>query len=55
MRLRLDLAYEGTAEKPGYWHWYEGNFEAYEEDKIKRLGPDAAKPSRSTYRKLTRD
>jgi len=49
------LAYEGTAEKPGYWHWYEGNFEAYEEDKIKRLGPDAAKPNRSAYRKLTRD
>ncbi|CAB4554556.1 unannotated protein [freshwater metagenome] len=49
------LAYEGTEEKPGYWHWFEGNFEAYEENKIERLGPDAAKPHRSTYRKLTRD
>jgi ATP-binding cassette ChvD family protein len=49
------LAYEGTEESPGYWHWFEGNFEAYEENKIERLGPDAAKPHRSTYRKLTRD
>jgi ATP-binding cassette ChvD family protein len=49
------LAYEGTDEKPGYWHWFEGNFEAYEENKIERLGPDAANPHRSTYRKLTRD
>jgi ATPase subunit of ABC transporter with duplicated ATPase domains len=49
------LAYEGTEENPSYWHWFEGNFESYEEDKIKRLGPDAAKPHSSTYRKLTRD
>jgi ATP-binding cassette ChvD family protein len=49
------LAYEGTEEKPGNWHWFEGNFEAYEENKIERLGPDAAKPHRSAYRKLTRD
>ncbi len=49
------LAYEGTEENPGYWHWFEGNFEAYEENKIERLGPDATKPHRSTYRKLTRD
>ncbi|MCU1550779.1 MAG: ettA [Glaciihabitans sp.] len=49
------LAYEGTDEKPGYWHWFEGNFESYEENKIERLGPDAAKPHRSAYRKLTRD
>jgi ATP-binding cassette ChvD family protein len=49
------LAYEGTEENPGYWHWYEGNFEGYEENKIERLGPDAAKPHRSAYRKLTRD
>ncbi|PJJ71904.1 ATP-binding cassette ChvD family protein [Diaminobutyricimonas aerilata] len=49
------LAYEGTEENPSYWHWFEGNFEAYEQNKIERLGPDAAKPSRSTYRKLTRD
>jgi ATP-binding cassette ChvD family protein len=49
------LAYEGTEENPSYWHWFEGNFEAYEENKIERLGPDAAKPNRSAYRKLTRD
>ncbi len=49
------LAYEGTDEKPDQWHWFEGNFEAYEENKIARLGADAAKPHRSTYRKLTRD
>jgi ATP-binding cassette ChvD family protein len=49
------LAYEGTEENPGSWYWFEGNFESYEENKIERLGPDAAKPHRSTYRKLTRD
>ena len=49
------LAYEGTADDPANWYWYEGNFEAYEQNKIERLGPDAAKPHRSTYRKLTRD
>lgn len=49
------LAYEGTDENPANWHWFEGNFEAYEQNKIERLGPDAAKPHRSAYRKLTRD
>ena len=49
------LSFEGSEENPGYWHWFEGNFEAYEENKIERLGPDAAKPHRSAYRKLTRD
>ncbi|MFG6278212.1 energy-dependent translational throttle protein EttA [Microbacterium sp. 5K110] len=49
------LAYEGTEEHPDQWHWFEGNFEAYEANKIERLGQDAANPSRSTYRKLTRD
>ncbi|CAO1652410.1 energy-dependent translational throttle protein EttA [Salinibacterium sp. NSLL150] len=49
------LAYEGSETNPGYWHWFEGNFDAYEENKIERLGPDAAKPHRSAYRKLTRD
>ncbi|GGA76126.1 energy-dependent translational throttle protein EttA [Pseudoclavibacter endophyticus] len=49
------LAYEGTDENPSEWHWFEGNFEGYEEDKVRRLGPEAAKPSRVTYRKLTRD
>jgi ATP-binding cassette ChvD family protein len=49
------LAYEGTEDDPANWYWFEGNFEAYEENKIERLGPDAAKPHRSAYRKLTRD
>jgi ATP-binding cassette ChvD family protein len=49
------LAWEGTEENPSHWHWFEGNFESYEENKIERLGPDAAKPSRAAYRKLTRD
>ncbi|MBD8205072.1 energy-dependent translational throttle protein EttA [Microbacterium sp. CFBP 8790] len=49
------LAYEGTEEHPDQWHWFEGNFEAYEQNKIERFGADAANPSRSSYRKLTRD
>ncbi|KAA9110676.1 energy-dependent translational throttle protein EttA [Microbacterium rhizomatis] len=49
------LAYEGTEENPASWYWFEGNFEAYEQNKIERLGADAANPHRSTYRKLTRD
>ncbi|KAA9135031.1 energy-dependent translational throttle protein EttA [Microbacterium caowuchunii] len=49
------LAYEGTDENPDKWYWFEGNFEAYEQNKIERLGPDAATPHRSTHRKLTRD
>ncbi|MFB2582166.1 energy-dependent translational throttle protein EttA [Herbiconiux sp. P15] len=49
------LAYEGTEEDPANWYWFEGNFESYEQNKIERLGPDAAKPSRAAYRKLTRD
>ncbi|MFN3865340.1 MAG: energy-dependent translational throttle protein EttA [Demequina sp.] len=49
------LAYEGTDENPAKWYWFEGNFEAYEENKIERLGADAARPHRVTYRKLTRD
>ncbi|QPZ37061.1 energy-dependent translational throttle protein EttA [Paramicrobacterium chengjingii] len=49
------LAYEGTDENPANWYWFEGNFEAYEQNKVERLGADAAKPHRSTYRKLTRD
>lgn len=49
------LSYEGTHEDPGAWYWFEGNFDSYEENKVERLGPDAAAPHRSTYRKLTRD
>ena len=49
------LAYEGTDEQPDQWYWFEGNFDAYERNKVERLGPDAAKPHRSAHRKLTRD
>ncbi|MFT2692767.1 energy-dependent translational throttle protein EttA [Clavibacter zhangzhiyongii] len=49
------LSYEGTEEDPANWYWFEGNFQAYEENKVERLGADAAKPHRSAYRKLTRD
>jgi ATPase subunit of ABC transporter with duplicated ATPase domains len=49
------LAYEGTEEDPGRWYWFEGNFDSYEANKVERLGPDAARPHRVTYRKLTRD
>ncbi len=44
------LAWEGGAS----WFWFEGNFESYEKNKIERLGADAARPHRVTYRKLTR-
>jgi len=49
------LAWEGTEEEPYRWYWFEGNFEAYEQNKVERLGPEAARPHRVTYRKLTRD
>jgi ATP-binding cassette ChvD family protein len=45
------LAFEGDSKVV----WFEGNFEAYEEDKKKRLGPDAVQPHRIKYRKLTKD
>jgi ATP-binding cassette ChvD family protein len=44
------LAYEGDSN----WFWFEGNFESYEANKIDRLGAEAARPHRVTYRKLTR-
>lgn len=49
------LAYEGTEEEPDKWYWFEGNFASYEENKVARLGVDAARPHRLTHRKLTRD
>ncbi|MBN9326714.1 MAG: energy-dependent translational throttle protein EttA [Cellulomonas sp. 73-145] len=49
------LAYEGTEEDPSRWYWFEGNFASYEENKVARLGADAARPHRVTYRKLRRD
>ncbi|MEI6868136.1 MAG: energy-dependent translational throttle protein EttA [Actinomycetes bacterium] len=44
------LAYEGDSQ----WFWFEGNFESYEKNKVERLGAEAARPHRVTYRKLTR-
>ena len=49
------LAWEGTDADPSRWHWFEGNFESYEKNKVERMGQDAARPHRVTYRKLTRD
>lgn len=48
------LAWEGTDENPGNWHWFEGNFDSYQKNKIERLGEEAAKPHR-LHRKLARD
>ena len=48
------LAWEGTDENPGNWHWFEGNFESYQKNRVERLGEEAAKPHR-LHRKLTRD
>ncbi|WP_100497621.1 energy-dependent translational throttle protein EttA [Geodermatophilus chilensis] len=45
------LAYEGDSK----WFWFEGNFADYEKNKVERLGPEAARPHRATYRKLSRD
>ncbi|WP_328305913.1 energy-dependent translational throttle protein EttA [Actinomycetospora sp. NBC_00405] len=49
------LAWEGTDDHPASWFWFEGNFADYEQNKVERLGPDAARPHRVTHRKLTRD
>jgi len=49
------LAWEGTEENEGAWFWFEGNFASYEENKIERLGLEAARPHRVTHRPLTRD
>jgi ATP-binding cassette ChvD family protein len=49
------LAWEGDEDNPAKWYWFEGNFESYEKNKVERMGQDAARPHRVTYRKLTRD
>ncbi len=49
------LAWEGTEEDPAQWFWFQGNFEDYEKNKIDRLGAEAARPHRTTHRRLTRD
>lgn len=48
------LAWEGDDDNEAKWFWFEGNFGAYEENKVERLGVDAARPHRVTHRKLTR-
>ena len=49
------LAWEGTDAEPGRWFWFEGGFSDYERNKIERLGEEAARPHRTTYRRLGRD
>ena len=49
------LAWEGTEENSANWFWFEGNFDSYEQNKVERLGAEAARPHAVTYRKLTRD
>ena len=49
------LAWEGTEALPTQWYWFEGNYAGYEQNKIARLGPEAARPHRVTHRRLTRD
>src|SRR5882757_1559993 len=49
------LAWEGDDENSAKWFWFEGNFDSYEKNKVDRLGADATRPHRVTYRKLTRD
>jgi ATP-binding cassette ChvD family protein len=48
------LSWEGADDNEAKWFWFEGNFGAYEENKVERLGADAARPHRVTHRKLTR-
>jgi len=49
------LAWEGDDDNEAKWFWFEGNFGAYEENKVERMGADAARPHRVTHRRLTRD
>ncbi|MDQ1695703.1 MAG: hypothetical protein QOJ03_1056, partial [Frankiaceae bacterium] len=49
------LAWEGTEEDPGRWFWFEGGYSDYEKNKVERLGEEAARPHRVTYRRLVRD
>jgi ATP-binding cassette ChvD family protein len=49
------LAWEGTDTDPAQWYWFEGNFAGYEQNKIARLGAEAARPHRVAHRRLTRD
>ena len=49
------LAWGGDSSHEAKWFWFEGNFGAYEENKVERLGADAARPHRVTHRRLTRD
>ncbi|MCA0307188.1 MAG: energy-dependent translational throttle protein EttA [Actinobacteria bacterium] len=48
------LAWEGTDEDDAVWFWFEGNYADYEENKVARLGVEAARPHRTAHRRLTR-
>jgi ATP-binding cassette ChvD family protein len=49
------LAWEGDADNPARWFWFEGNYDDYQANKVSRLGAEAARPHRTTHRRLTRD
>ena len=49
------LAWEGDDDAPARWFWFEGNYADYETNKVARLGAEAARPHRTTHRRLTRD
>ena len=49
------LAWEGTDEDDAVWFWFEGNYADYEENKVARMGAEAARPHRTKHRRLTRD
>lgn len=49
------LAWEGTEAHPAQWYWFEGNYAGYEQNKVARLGAEAARPHRVAHRRLTRD
>ncbi len=49
------LAWEGDEDDEAKWFWFEGNFASYEDNKVERLGAEAARPHRVTHRRLTRD
>ena len=55
IRMQEGKARSQTEEEPGRWFWFEGGYTDYERNKIERLGEEAARPHRVTYRRLQRD
>ena len=49
------LAWEGTETNRAQWYWFEGNFTGYQQNKVARLGEQAARPHRTSHRRLTRN